>query len=56
MLVLAIGNVGNFWIIMQESVSVRAIAWAVYYICIIRYSYDLRLKNVVYQCHASFIV
>lgn len=36
--------------------SVRAIAWAVYYICIIRYSYDLRLKNVVYQCHASFMV
>ena len=46
---LAIGNVGNFWIIMQESTSVRV--YSVDCVLHLHYkvSYDLRLKNVVFS-------
>jgi len=46
---LAIGNVGNFWIIMQESNSVRV--YSVDCVLHLHYkvSYDLRLKNVVFS-------
>jgi hypothetical protein len=52
MLVLVIGNVGNFWIIMQEGIAVRV--YSVDY-CILHLHYKVFLRPPIEECGISVL-